>query len=251
MYQQQRISVVIPVHNEADFIIPTILALPDYVDDIIVVDDGSTDASLARITQLGWAKLRLIRHEVNQGVGAATISGYQEAQRLGTDIAVVMDGDGQMHPTDLPTLLHPIINQSAEYVKGNRFLDASISAMPWARYLGNRILSWLTQQAAGLQSPIDAQCGYTAIKVRALQELPLKHFYPRYGFLNEFLLALVVAEIKIATVPVKTIYGKEVSDLNPFKAVPVILALIGRGYWQRWQHQRRLELNKLIVSRSD
>src|SRR5262249_6212335 len=145
----------------------------------------------------------------------------------------VMDGDGQMDPGDLPALLDSIIVDGFDYAKGNRFLHSSLKEMPRFRYIGNRILSVLTQYALGINLPLDAQCGYTAITSRVLRALDLEKLYPRYGFLNALLFSLIEMKIKITSVPVRTVYGNEISGINPFVTVPVILGIIARGYLQR------------------
>lgn len=232
MYRTRTIAVVIPVHNEEELIADTIKTVPQFVDTIILVDDGSSDGTRAAIAGIEHEKIQVIRHDDNRGVGAATISGYRRAAALGFDIVAVMDGDGQMHPDDLPALLDAIIDRGLDYAKGNRFLHHSITAMPRLRYLGNRILSALTRQAAGLEVALDAQCGYAAITSRALRELELDKLYPRYGFLNELIMRLAVDK-KIGSVPVRTIYGREVSGINPFITIPTICLLVARGYMRR------------------
>src|SRR5438552_3181240 len=137
MYCQRSVAVVVPIHNEEAFIATTIRSIPDFVDAIIVVDDGSRDGTLNAITSIDHPKVRIIKHSENRGVGAATISGYRAAAALGVDIVAVMDGDGQMDPRDLPALLDAIVG-GFDYVKGNRFLHSSIKSMPLLRYIGNR-----------------------------------------------------------------------------------------------------------------
>src|SRR6185436_12096854 len=150
MYLGRSVAVVIPIHNEENFVAGTIRSVPDFVDAIILVDDGSSDLTLQAIERAWHSKVHLIRHSENRGVGAATISGYQAAIALGVDIVAVMDGDGQMDPGDLPALLDSIIIDGVDYAKGNRFLHSSLKNMPRFRYIGNRILSALTQYALGV-----------------------------------------------------------------------------------------------------
>ena len=233
MYSSHNITVVIPTFNEEPFIAKTISSIPDFVDFIIVVDDASKDSSLEVISATQNKKLKVIKHQKNLGVGAATISGYRQALLLATDIVVVMDGDGQMDAKDLPKLLDQIIIPKYHYVKGNRFLDSSIKTMPKFRYLGNKIFSSLMRYALGLEFIIDTQCGYTAITREAIKQLDLDKLYPRYGFLNSLLFQLVAKNLRISTVVVRTIYGKEKSDINPFITVPTILYIILSGYLSR------------------
>jgi glycosyltransferase involved in cell wall biosynthesis len=230
MYNHHRIAVVMPVHNEAAFIERAIARVPELVDLILVVDDGSTDETWARLAQITNAKLIRLRHETNRGVGAATKTGYCYALDMHADLIAVMDGDGQMDGRDLPALLDGAI-RGADYVKGNRFLHHdSLDAMPIARYVGNRFFSWLTRRTARFIGSLDAQCGYTVIRRAALGRLPLDELYDRYGFPNEMLCAAARAGMKIECVPVRSVYENEVSGINPFTVVPIILFLIARSF---------------------
>jgi glycosyltransferase involved in cell wall biosynthesis len=230
MYKGSRVAVVMPIHNEEDHIERAILRVPSFVDLIIAVDDASTDSTWGMLSRISSEKLIKLRHDNNRGVGAATKTGYCHCLKTGVDLIAVMDGDGQMDGQDLGLLLDRAIG-GVDYVKGNRFLHSrSISSMPASRYLGNRFLSWLTRRAIGYGGSLDAQCGYTVIRLEALNRLRLDDLYDRYGFLNEMLFAASDASLSIECVPVRSIYGDEVSGINPFTSVPVILFLIAKNY---------------------
>ncbi|MBI4854993.1 MAG: glycosyltransferase family 2 protein [Acidobacteria bacterium] len=226
MYLSHSIAVVIPTYNEEQFVAKTISHVPNFVDWIIVVNDASSDDSLQAIANAQTTKVQIVNHQNNLGVGAATISGYRSALALGANIIVVMDGDGQMDSKDLPNLLNTLILNNYDYVKGNRFLDKSISSMPRCRYLGNIIFSFLMQYSLKIPFNIDSQCGYAAITSQAVKEIDLDKLYPRYGFLNSLLFSLAEKNMRIAVAPVRTIYGKEKSDINPFITIPTILYII-------------------------
>ncbi|HVG21070.1 MAG TPA: glycosyltransferase family 2 protein, partial [Blastocatellia bacterium] len=175
-------------------------------------------------------RLIKLRHEKNRGVGAATKTGYRYCLNSDVDWVAVMDGDGQMDGRDLHVLLDRAIT-GVDYVKGNRFLHSrSISRMPAMRYVGNRFFSWLTRRAINYAGSLDAQCGYTVVRRSALARLRLDDLYDRYGFPNEMLFAATEAGLSIESVPVRSIYEDEVSGINPFTSVPVILFLIARRY---------------------
>lgn len=219
-----------PVHNEERFIGRAISRVPGFVDVIIAVDDGSSDGTWAELLRLRDGRLVRLRHDANRGVGAATRTGYRAAAECGAELIAVMDGDGQMDGRDLHRLMDAAIS-GADFVKGNRFLDArSIDGMPRARYVGNRFFSWLTRRAAGFDASLDAQCGYTVIRRAALKRINMEQLYDRYGFPNEMLFAALGAGLKVESVSVKTVYGSEVSGINPFTSVPTILYLIARGW---------------------
>jgi glycosyltransferase involved in cell wall biosynthesis len=230
MYKGHRVAVVMPVHNEEPRVERAISRVPSFVDLIIAVDDASTDKTWETLSHIENGKLIKLRHEKNRGVGAATKTGYRHCLNTETDLIAVMDGDGQMDGRDLSVLLDCAIN-GADYVKGNRFLHTqSIPSMPAVRYFGNRFFSWLTRLAMGYRGSLDAQCGYTVIRISALSRLCLDRLYDRYGFPNEMLFAAIEAGLSIESVPVRAIYEDEVSGINPFTSVPMILFLIAKNY---------------------
>ena len=102
--------------------------------------------------------------------------------------------------------------------------------MPRTRYIGNRFLSWLTRRVAGYDASLDAQCGFTVVRRSSLMRMNLDELYDRYGFPNEMLFGARRSGLTVCSVPVRTIYGDEVSGINPFTAVPTILFLIARSF---------------------
>ena len=243
MYRGHATAVVMPIHNEEDHLARAISRVPSFVDTIVAVDDGSTDRTWEKLSQIKADNLVCLRHEVNLGVGAATKTGYRYLLEGGFDLIAVMDGDGQMDGDDLALLLDSAI-AGADYVKGNRFLHReTIRRMPAGRYIGNTIFSWLTRRAAMLEIDLDAQCGYTVIRNSALKLLDLDRMYDRYGFPNEMVFAASRMGLVVKSVPVRCIYSDEVSGINPFTAVPVIICLIARSYLRR-----KLSLDSSAVS---
>ena len=138
----------------------------------IFVDDQSQDETVQRVQSylaqsIYTAKVKLIEHEINQGVGAAISTGYMAAAKDKMDVIAVMAGDGQMDPDDLLDILMPVVNDEADYTKGNRlFTGQSWEMIPRYRYLGNAFLSLLTKFASGYWHIADSQTGYTAISVK-------------------------------------------------------------------------------------
>jgi glycosyltransferase involved in cell wall biosynthesis len=233
VYSNQRVAVVVPVHNEEAHVERAIKRIPDFVDLIVAVDDGSSDESWAALSRVRDRRLTTLRHDRNYGVGAATKTGYRYCLSARADLIAVMDGDGQMDGGDLARLLERAVS-GVEYVKGNRFMDSqSIHAMPRFRYIGNRVFSWLARRAASFDSCLDAHCGYTVIRHNALKRLALDGLYDRYGFPLEMFFAACRTELAIESVPVTTVYGNEVSGINPLTAVPAICYLIARNYFRR------------------
>jgi glycosyltransferase involved in cell wall biosynthesis len=214
MYRQFRIAVVVPAYNERRAIGETVATIPELVDHVIVVDDASADdtaaqAALAAVRRPNPDTVEVIRHPMNKGVGGAIATGYRRALALAADVAVVMAGDGQMDPDDLPALLEPIAAGAADYVKGNRFLHPAIwTEMPPARIVGNWLLSAATRVTSGYHHVFDSQCGYTAIRRAALEGIELDELFPRYGYPNDLLSRLYVAGMRVVDVPVRPIYGE-------------------------------------------
>ncbi|MGE5184095.1 MAG: glycosyltransferase family 2 protein [Acidobacteriota bacterium] len=209
MHRDLRIAVVIPAYNERAKIAETVARVPAWVDDVFVVDDASRDDTANEAARAGDPRVAVIRHTANRGVGAAIATGYRRALAAGSDVAVVMAGDGQMDPEDLPALLAPIADGTADYVKGNRFKHPAVwREMPPARIVGNVLLSAATRVTSGYRHVFDSQCGYTAIHRRALEAIDLEVLWARYGYPNDLLSRLHVAGVRVADVPVRPIYGE-------------------------------------------
>ncbi len=215
MFRSLRVAVVVPAFNEEDRIAETLRGIPAFIDQVIVVDDASSDrtsqvarAEVARVQKS--RRTEILRHPSNRGVGAAIVTGYRRALELDVDVAVVMAGDGQMDPADLPGLLDPIWRNEADYVKGNRFAAGFrplLGAMPIGRVIGNVALSLATKVTSGYSHLFDSQCGYTAASRRTLEVIDASELFPRYGYPNDLLARLKSADLIVSDAPVKAIYG--------------------------------------------
>jgi len=233
-----RIAVVIPALNEERWIASTIRTLPSYVDHIVVVDDGSSDATAEVVRALDDARVMLCRNASPTGVGAAIALGYRQSSEA-ADVVAVMAGDGQMDPDDLEAIVLPIVRGKADYVKGDRLAHPSVrEAMPTARRLGTTTFAALTRLAIGLPSLSDSQCGYTAIRVDALRRIDLDALWPSYGYPNDLLGAVVRAGLRVAEVPVRPVYRGEASGLRPWH-LPFIGYVIARSALRRFAAERR------------
>jgi len=233
MYRELRVGVVIPAFNETRAIAKTVATIPEFVDKIFVIDDCSHDdtSARARVTP----EVVVVRHSQNRGVGAAIATGYRHALDTGIDVAVVMGGDGQMDPRDMPALLDPIAAGTADYVKGNRFLHPDVwTEMPPARIVGNVLLSAATKVTSGYRHVFDSQCGYTAIHRDALSRLDLDVMWTRYGYPNDLLSRLHVAGSRVADVAVRPIYGQHwKSGINFSTALHPIPYVLLRSWGSR------------------
>ncbi|MFN0095826.1 MAG: glycosyltransferase family 2 protein [Dehalococcoidia bacterium] len=241
MLSGKRISVVVPCHNEQLLIGRVIATMPDFVDRIIVVDDVSTDETAARVEEhvrQQPGRVELIRHQVNQGVGGAIVTGYQRALDAGDDVIAVMGGDAQMDPGELIRVVGPVVDDQCDYTKGNRFFwSETFRVMPRHRFLGNVALSLMSKAATGYWHVADYQSGYTAISALVLRELLQWELYPRYGFPNDVLVKLNVLNARVADIPIRSIYRVgEKSGIKIWRVSPKISLLLWKGFWWRlWE----------------
>jgi len=197
---------------------------------------ASRDGSSTRPDLLGSDERRVvpIRHQTNRGVGGAIKTGYRRALDGGCDVVVVMGGDGQMDPDVLPRLIEPIVAGKADYVKGNRLMDLTDPGdMPRFRFVGNVLLSVLTKIASGYWESADSQNGYTAISGAALERVDFDAMYEDYGYVNDLLIRLNEAKLRVADVPQPESYGDEESGIVYSEYVPRVSSLLLRGFLRR------------------
>jgi glycosyltransferase involved in cell wall biosynthesis len=241
MYLENSVCVVVPAYNEARQIGRVFGSMPDFVDRIVVVDDASPDETVDVVEAYRQKDTRivLIRHASNQGVGGAIASGYKWARDNDMDVAVVMAGDGQMNPHDLPKLLEPVICGQVDYAKGNRlFTGEAYQKIPRVRYFGNAFLSLLTKIASGYWHIADSQSGYTAINRKALNAIDWDRMYKRYGQPNDLLVRLNVADLRVLDVPIDPVYNiGEQSGIRIKKVVFTISWLLIKMFFWRMKEK--------------
>ena len=241
MYRETRVHIVIPAYNVADRIGGVLKAVPDFVDAVTVVDDASHDDTGDAALGTADPRVRVLRHPVNRGVGAAMVTGFGDALAKGEGIVVKMDGDGQMDPGLLPRLLDPIVDGRCGYAKGNRFLfTRELSAMPRHRLIGNFMLTFLTKLASGYWHVFDPQNGYVAIATPVLRLLDLERMARRWFFENDMLINLNVFNVPVADVPIPARYGDERSSMNIGRVLVSFPFHLLRGYW--WRFYRKYVL---------
>lgn len=241
MYKDHSVCVVVPCYNEGTQIVGVVATMPDYIDRIVIVDDHSTDDTAAVVAEQGASdsRIHLIRLPVNEGCGGALAAGCKWARDEGFDIAVRMDGDGQMNPADLAALLEPIVSRGIDYTKGNRlFTGEAYRRMPKVRYFGNGILSLLTKIASGYWHIADSQSGFTAMNRKVLAAVDWDRMYKRYGQPNDLLVRLNVHNFRVLDVPVDPIYHiGEKSGLKIHKVVFTISWLLLRLFLWRMKEK--------------
>jgi len=210
MYRDKVIAVIVPAFNEEKLISKVLKTIPAFVDHIVVVDDASNDRTgeVVKSRQKEDPRIVYLRHQTNEGVGGTIATGYKWARDNEVSASVVMAGDAQMDPKDLPKLLDPVVNGEVDYSKGNRlFTGKAWRVIPKTRYLGNAILSFLTKIASGYWHVADSQSGYGAVNLEVLKTIDLDSIYKRYGMPNDFLVRLNVYHFRVRDVPVNPIYG--------------------------------------------
>lgn len=246
MLKQRSVVVVVPAFQEEAHVGGVVATMPAFVDRILVIDDASTDRTGDAATAPQDPRVRVIRHPERRGVGAAIATGYRAALELpdlvgrDEDAVAVMAGDGQMAPDELERVVTPIVSGHADYVKGDRFGAAGVRrTMGLPRWIGGQIFSRLTSLAVG--APIsDSQCGFTAISRRALRSVDLDDLWPSFGYPNDLLGQLGARRARIREVPVRPIYGSEISKLR-LRHLPPIFFLIARAAVRRAYGQHIVE----------
>ncbi len=230
-----RIAAVVPAYRVEREIEAVLCDLPPYIEHVIVVDDASPDRTAELVASLAKSDPRivLVRHEHNQGVGAAMVTGFRRALELEAQVVVKVDGDGQMDVRRLSELLMPLLLGKADYAKGNRFRDfAALRKMPLSRRIGNMGLAFLSKAATGYWNIFDPTNGFVAIRAEVLAQLPLQHIDPTYYFETSMLanLYLLGATVKDISMPAR--YQGEISSLSIhrvlFEVPPKLLATLIR-----------------------
>ena len=203
----QHVTAIIPAYNEQISIGSMVLKTKQYVDRVIVVDDGSTDKTV-EISKLAGAEV--ISHPTNMGKGVALKSGFEAA--TGSDIIVTLDGDGQHHTSDIPKLLKPITDGEADIVNGSRYLNGNEENTPVYRRVGQTVLDKATNFNAR-SNITDSQSGFRAF---ATHTLPVFRFEQTgYGIESEMLTEASNAEFTIKEVEIGVRYDVNSSKLNP------------------------------------
>ncbi len=235
MLEGKSVGVVVPAHDEETLISETLSGIPAFVDRILVVDDGSRDKTVERARSFSDARVEVISHDRNRGVGAAIVTGYRRALEQGLDVVCVMAADNQMDPADLVRLVQPVARGELDYAKANRlFSGQAWKLIPRTRYLGNAILSLLTKVASGYWHVADSQSGYTAIAGPMLAQLDLDRVYTGYGFPNDLLVHLNVWNARVRDFSSRPVYGVgERSGIRYRRVVPRISWLLLRGFFWR------------------
>lgn len=202
-----RTCVIIPTYNEAKNIAPIIGMVCRQGLEVVVIDDGSQDKTHEIAKDMGAI---VLRNQINQGKGSSLIKGFNYAQSMGFDAVITMDGDGQHSPEEIPYFIRLATYSNSSIFIGNRMLRKR--NMPYVRLLTNKLMSWVISRVARQDIP-DTQCGFRLIKKGALEKIHLNT--SKYETESEIIIKASRLGFKIESVPIKTIYEGEKSQINP------------------------------------
>jgi len=212
----KRVAVAIPCYKVKKHILQVLEAIGPEVHRIYCVDDACPEHTGDWVEQhCSDARVTVVRHDENRGVGAATLSGYKAAIEDAADVIVKIDGDSQMDPHLIRLFTEPVLAGRADYAKGNRFFNLEDTrSMPAARVIGNACLSFLTKISSGYWNIFDPTNGYTAIDARVAQEILSRRVAERYFFESDMLFHLYILRAVVTDVPLTSQYGDETSNLK-------------------------------------
>lgn len=222
MMDAMKTIALIPCYNEEANIAAVVRGCRKHVDEVLVLDDGSADATAANARSAG---AKVIRFESNRGKGAALNAGYRYAIDNGFDCVITLDGDAQHDPDEIPRFIQAAESGGAHIVLGTRMGD--ISTMPRIRRFSNRLTSWVISCMAG-QKMTDTQIGYRLIKRQVMESIHCTS--SRYDAESELLIKAGRAGFGIAEIPVKTIYRGETSSISPVLETLRFIRLVLRNW---------------------
>ncbi len=218
-----KICVVIATYNENKEIGRLVKEIKRQNLDVLVIDDGSSDLTSEIAKESGAI---VLRNEKNEGKGASLRKGFHYALNNGFDAIITMDGDGQHSPEDIPFFLRLAKHSDAGVIVGNRMQKTK--SMPVVRYLTNKVMSCFLSYMVRQKIP-DTQCGFRLIKNEVLKNMSF--VASKYEIESEMLIKSSFLGFKIESVPIKTIYGREKSQINPFMDTLRFIRLILRELW--------------------
>lgn len=224
-----KVVVVMPALNAAGTLARTVAAIPrDCVDDVILVDDHSSDDTVALARELG---LSVVWHPHNVGYGGNQKTCYLEALQRGADVVVMLHPDGQYEPELIPHLVDPILCGQADLVLGSRFAEpgmARASGMPVYKVVANRALTAVENRVMGT-SLSELHTGYRAYSRQLLLDVPWLRNSLDFSFDSEMLMQAAHFGYRIAEVPARTRYFDDASSISFGPAVVYGVKTLGIG----------------------
>ncbi len=232
---EPKIAVVIPCYKVQGKVLDVIGRIGPEVASIYVVDDGCPERTGDLVERdVRDPRVRVIRHEQNRGVGAATLTGMTQAAADGAEILVKLDGDAQMDPVLIPNFVAPIARGEADYAKGNRFFAPEyLRGMPATRIFGNGVLSFITKLSSGYWSIFDPTNGYLAMHSAVFSLLPKEKIAPRFFFESDLLFRLNLVRANVVDIPLRAKYADEKSNFRARSMVLPFLWYLLRNFAKR------------------
>jgi glycosyltransferase involved in cell wall biosynthesis len=204
-----KIIAAIPCFNEEQFIGNIVSKARKYVDEVIVVDDGSTDKTEQAASKAG---AKVVAHKKRQGAGAATRSAFEAAKKYNADVLITLDGDGQHNPDEIPQILAPILVGKADLVIGSRFLRQNLQKPPKYRKFGIDVITWLYNVGSRYKVS-DSQSCFRAYTRRLIDSVNLTE--NGFGFSVQALIQARRKGFIIKETPISCIYHSNGSTINP------------------------------------
>ena len=216
-----KICVIIPAYNESANILNLIRDIKKYQLEMLVIDDGSTDSTFSIAKDAG---VQAMLNFTNQGKGASLVKGFKYALENNFDAVITMDADGQHLAQDLPLFIEAANDPKIHIVLGNRMQN--VEKMPFLRVVINKFMSWLISIITKQEIP-DTQCGFRLIKKEVFKDVKLST--SKYETESELLIKASRLGFKIRSIPIRSIYGLEKSQINPFVDTLRFIRLIFKG----------------------
>ena len=212
------VCLLLPAYNEAKTIGQVVREASEFVNDILVIDDGSVDKT-AQIAEEAGGKV--IKHSTNLGKGKALRTGFDYVSQKGYDLIATMDSDGQHQPSDLPRFIDYFKNNKPDIIIGARIHDRI--KMPRHRRFNNWLVSSIGSALCG-QEVKDFQSGFRLIRTEVLRSVELHT--ERYETESELLIKAGRIGFKIQSIPINTIYNAEVSNIKPLREMRLFTKLL-------------------------
>jgi len=228
-----KICLLLPAYNEANAIGDIISKSRVFIESIVVVDDGSSDKT-ARIAEN--LSVVVLKHKSNLGKGMALRTGFEYALEQGYELVFTMDADGQHEPADIPRFLEKLRQKDPDILVGARIIERW--KMPLHRKLNNKLISTVGSWLCG-QKVVDFQSGFRLIKSEVLRTVTLET--SRYETESELLIKAGRLGFRIDSLPIRTIYGSEVSNIKPLREILLFTRMLCKSLTRRQQNDGNTE----------
>lgn len=221
MIDKKKIGVVIPCYNTGSTAYKVISKLPNYIDQIVVIDDSCPE-NTGKILQKNIRnnKIKILFNKINMGVGASVIRGYRHLLKFDIDIFVKIDGDNQMDTKEMINLISPILSNQFNYTKGTRYMSKkSLKNLPFTRYFGNYLISYFSKITTGYWNIFDFLNGYTCMDRDFVKKILKFKIDKRFFFETHILIILNILHAKVKDIPVTIQYKNNKSNFKPLNEI--------------------------------